>query len=130
VTEETGALMIAVRWWGSFGGDIIEKVIETPRYHACELETSMMLALGQRVQMDKAKKWIPKSPSKYMKFYFPARLPYVEPALGSICSWDKVAKLGLVGDPTRASKEKGERIIQEVVDRLADFLRELKSLKV
>lgn len=132
VTEETGAFLVHVRWPMEFGIDIIQKVTDTHMiYHACETETSVALAIGCKVQLDKVKKaWWPKSPSKYIKFTYPASSPLVEAAFGSIVAWEKVAKFGYVGDPTKASKEKGEEIVSKVVDRLSDFLRELKRIQV
>jgi len=43
---------------------------------------------------------------------------------------DKLSKTSAVGDPTKASKEKGEKIVSVIVDRLAEFLRELKTLEI
>ena len=66
------------------------------------------MATGARVQMEKAQKHIPESPSKFIKFNMFASNPQVEPDYGGILAWPKIAtKIGVVGDPTTATKEKG-----------------------
>jgi len=130
VSEETGAFVVAVDWWGGLGGDIIEKGTESHMlYHACEAETSIAWACGARVLMDKAERMMPVGPSKYIKFNLYAPYPTVHAAHGSILSIENISKTSAIGDPTKASKEKGERMVNAIVDRLADFLRELKAIE-
>jgi len=131
VSEKTGAFIAKVDWWGAFGGDVIEKTTETHHlYHACEGETSVAWACGARVLMNEAERSMPASPSKYIKFNAYAPSPIVRAAHGSILALEKLTRTSALGDPTLASKEKGERIVKAIVDRLADFLRELKAIKL
>ncbi|GAH93621.1 unnamed protein product, partial [marine sediment metagenome] len=41
--------------------------------------------------------------------------------------FDNNTKSGVIGDPTLATREKGERIVKELIERLADFLRLFKE---
>lgn len=73
-------------------------------FHAEEIETSLMLNLApELVEMTKAK---PSYPSKPMDFgirYMP---------------WSDFAPDGVIGDPTQATKEKGEKIFEYFVGRI------------
>jgi len=133
LTEETGALLVSIDWWGGFGRDIIKENIESDVvFHACEAETSVCWFCGIRVVEDKLKKSIPELSSKYIKLNFYASPPTVTVGIApnSKFSIDRLSETGVIGDPTKASKEKGKKIVEAIVDRLADFLRELKSIKV
>lgn len=121
---------VRIDWFLGFGGDIIRKVLETPFNHAGEMETSVYLALGGQVDMEKAKKVEPVSPSKYVSLEAYAPEPTVM-AVGKPMEWYKLSQgIGGVYDPTKASKEKGREIVDNIVDRLSDFLIELKTIQL
>jgi creatinine amidohydrolase len=130
IAEETGAFITVVRWW-ELGADIIEKETEAHTIiHADEAETSIAWACGARVLMDKAKKvGYGKSPFKYEKYDLPiSEMPKVH-IFSTASRFRKESKTGATGDPTKATREKGEKIVNATVDRLADFLKELKAFK-
>jgi len=78
--------------------------------HACEFETSLMLAVEpQLVKMDKAVREYPHRPDLYGKSTI---------ALGSM------SKSGVFGDPTVATKEKGELMLKEFVDKMTAYVIE------
>lgn len=69
--------------------------------HACEFETSLMLALKpELVDLGKAVKEYPPKPNLYGK---------------SAISLGDLSKSGVFGDPTLATKEKGEKMLEEFV---------------
>jgi len=39
----------------------------------------------------------------------------------------KIYKLGILGDATKATREKGEKLVNAVVSKLSEFIEELKS---
>lgn len=125
VKEETGAFIALVNWW-TLAGDVIQKVAESPLFHACESETSVALAIGQNVNMDKTVKEIPQTA---MPNFLKCDLFAKPPIVATPIDMKTLTKSGVVGDATRASAEKGKQIVDAVVNRLAEFLRELKSLK-
>jgi creatinine amidohydrolase len=104
--EESGGLAaIALAYPGL--EEIAKQVSETPRshpaiMHADELETSVMLALApEQVRMDRAVSEYPHYPVHFDNA--PVR-------------WDTVSASGVFGDATAATAEKGNQIIDHVVD--------------
>ena len=113
---------------GELAGDVISQVKETLCFHACETETSYAMALGQDVRMEKRTKKFPKSPiPKFIKFGIEMEVkpPFVITAVPAI---DQVSETGVIGDATKASMAKGKKMVDVSVERLSEFLRELKKL--
>jgi len=81
--------------------------------HAGFVETSIMLAISDKVKMKKAKKGlITKGMSKEEK----ERISKLSTEQGG---FPKVAKNGVWGDPTGATKKDGEKFLAEIVRNLA-----------
>ncbi|MEC5273649.1 creatininase family protein [Caldifermentibacillus hisashii] len=77
--------------------------------HACEFETSLLLFLHpEYVQMDKAVKESPERPLLYGK---------------SSISLGDLSKTGVFGDPTLANKEKGNKMINEFVQKMVKLVQ-------
>lgn len=93
--------------------EVEREIAETPRshptiMHADELETSIMLALTpERVDMGRARAEYPEYPADFD----------VAPIY-----WDEVCTSGVFGDPTAASAEKGERLVEHVVKSAAELI--------
>lgn len=128
--ETTGRRMPIVNWL-ELGSDVIAD-LETPTIHAEEAETSLAMALGQRVLMEKATcdafnrseavreaglPWT--SFGKYDAFH---RGPS---AIVPMDMLRDITASGVVGDATRAKVETGRRIVDAVVPRLVQMAREL-----
>ena len=76
--------------------------------HACEFETSLMLALKpELVDMSKAVKEYPEQPPLYGR---------------STISLGSLSKSGVFGDATLASKEKGEKLLQIFLDKMIELV--------
>jgi len=108
--------------------DFIEKFIETSYdAHAGEFETSTTLANREKlVVKERIKKSKIKLPeSKYTKIGLKEKGPKV--------SWGfrtkEISETGVIGDPTKASKKKGEAAWKLAIERLADLLTELDKMK-
>ncbi len=97
--------------------ELIEEIRETEVWgHACEIETSAALALfPELVRMDRAKPGRTEFPTRIAKM------------VGF--DWTKSNPLAVVGDPTKASREKGEKLVEAAVRRLREALQELLSLE-
>jgi creatinine amidohydrolase/Fe(II)-dependent formamide hydrolase-like protein len=101
----------------------IEKITETPNdVHAGEVETSTSLAVRPGlVRMDKASRFVPDFSSRYLNFTSKRGV-----------SWyaytEKISKNGVLGDPTRASAEKGEKIWQIMIAHLVALVEDLKNM--
>ncbi len=109
--------------------DYIEKEIETVYdAHSGEFETSTTLANREEhvVKERIAKPQIRFPPCKYTKMGLKERGPKV--------SWafriKEISSTGVVGDPTKASKEKGEEAWKLTIERLADLLKELDKMEL
>jgi creatinine amidohydrolase len=88
--------------------------------HACELETSMYLALRpDLVQMDKAVKEIPDWNENVWNDW-PAGGP-----LSFWPHWSAFTESGVMGDATVATAEKGERFLAAAHDEVARFIDEV-----
>ncbi|GGE30348.1 creatinine amidohydrolase [Pullulanibacillus camelliae] len=78
--------------------------------HACEFETSLMLAVNERlVDMEKAVKEYPKQPDLYGK---------------SSISLGTLSQSGVFGDATQATKEKGEKMFKQFTDKMSALVKE------
>jgi creatinine amidohydrolase/Fe(II)-dependent formamide hydrolase-like protein len=101
----------------------IDSMIETPNdVHAGEIETSTSLAIRPHlVQMDRAEKLVPKFSSRYLDFTSKRGI-----------SWyaftKKISDSGVMGDPTKASVEKGRKMWDVMIGNLVTFVEELKRL--
>ncbi len=139
---DTGALIGICRPWAEnylgMVADIIEgPPEETPGWHSGELETSQVLAVNEKwVRMERAIKseatktppFLPKSFLKkdgtpnvefegFQYFVFPME-------------HREFSDTGLIGNPLRASKEKGEKANRRWGEHLGRALKELEKVKV
>jgi creatinine amidohydrolase/Fe(II)-dependent formamide hydrolase-like protein len=103
----------------------IEALAETSNdVHAGEIETSTTLAVRPKlVHMDSARRSVPRFSSRYLDFS----------SKRSVEWYARTAKLsasGVMGDPTKASREKGERMWEVMVRNLKEFVEELKGMSL
>ena len=138
---ETGAMVAMFKPYGERYLGLIEDLMEnppeeTPGWHASEQETSIMLAYNPaNVHMDRAvdarahaPDWLPDEFDKsdgawdarfkgYEYFYFPM-------------DHDEFADHGVIGNPKRATAEKGDQIFQRFAEYLAEALEALRKVPV
>lgn len=101
----------------------IDSMIDTPNdVHAGEIETSTSLAVRpELVKMDKAESAVPKFSSRYLDFSSKRSV-----------SWyaytKKMSKTGVLGDPTKATAEKGRKMWDVMIGHLVAFVENLKQL--
>jgi creatinine amidohydrolase len=90
--------------------------------HACELETSIYLALEPAlVQMDKAVKEIPDWDSEHVW------LDWSDGPLQVWPHWSGLSHSGVVGDATVATADKGERLLSAAVNEIRAFIGEIAT---
>jgi creatinine amidohydrolase len=138
---ETGALLAMFKPYGERYLGLIEDLMEnppeeTPGWHASEQETSIMLAYEEaNVKMERAVEtraqappWMPAAFGKedgtpdarfkgYEYFYFPMEHNEFAPA-------------GVIGNPKRATAEKGEEIFERFSTYLAEAIAEIRTIPV
>ncbi|MBI3820386.1 MAG: creatininase family protein [Planctomycetes bacterium] len=138
---DTGALICMSKLYAERYIGLIKNVMEnppeeTPGWHSSELETSQMLAHNEKlVRMDRAKKelthgpkWLPPAFKKadgtpdvqfegFEYFVFPME-------------HRDFSDTGTIGNPLRATKDKGEQTYELYSNHLATALKEIEKIKV
>jgi len=103
----------------------IYQLVETPNdVHAGEVETSTALATRPHlVKMDQRQSSIPEFSSRYLNFTSKRGILWY-------AYTKKISKSGVMGDPTKASAEKGKKIWQIMVAHLVAFVEDLKRMSL
>ncbi|RLG78342.1 MAG: hypothetical protein DRO14_00845 [Thermoprotei archaeon] len=126
--EHAGKGKVAVITIWEFIGDIINTLFETPFFHADEAETSVALALGISLIREPVRssdifrvyneKWhsldLTRRPKAYV--FRPESRTMHGP--------------GAYGRPDKSSKEKGDVLVRELINRLVDFVNDFIEDKV
>ena len=138
---DTGAFVACYRADSEDKPELVREIIEappeeTPGWHGSEIETSACLLYDEelvrldRVQQDRAHppRWLPEGFRKVNGNAY-VELDGYE---GAVIPMDhhEYSDSGLIGNPFRGSKEKGELIAEKVSDELAKFLSKLKLMEV
>jgi len=127
VNEKNDVLCAATSYWDLIDRKVIQEVRESEipggMSHACEFETSIQLYLDPaHVDMSRAVRELGFHKTEYT-FHDLLERPPVELKT----AFSKVTRSGVIGDPTLASREKGEKLIQSAIQRLAEFLHLFKT---
>lgn len=107
------------------GQRVIEEVRESElggMGHACELETSIYLALDpDAVLMDRAvdENSYPEGPNAWMD--------WSDGPLKIMPWWNAISRTGVHGDATKATAEKGSVLLDAAVTECVEFVRELRG---
>jgi creatinine amidohydrolase len=116
LTPKLGVPIVQLTYWYA-AASAIAKILETQGglMHACEAETSMMLAVRpELVAMDRTA--LAKANST----------PEIGDVVGGgVYRWRSIgarSSSGVIGNPAAASAEKGERLFEAITDALADKL--------
>ena len=100
-------------------------MVETPNdVHAGEFETSTALAIRPNlVKLNLAEKSVPEFSNRYLNFTSKRGI-----------SWyaytKKISENGTMGDPTKASDEKGRKMWQIMIAHLVTFIEDLKDMSL
>ncbi|WP_276352139.1 creatininase family protein [Cohnella caldifontis] len=114
-------------WFTSFWNDILAESQESGAYgvfHACELETSLMLAIRpELVDMAKAEDEYP-DPHLTDNRHVSIKGPIIP-------GWktSDVSNKGVIGAPTKANPDKGARFLDYAVAKLGDMLTEVLNVR-
>jgi creatinine amidohydrolase len=130
ITNHTEAICAMAPWWTLIPRELLRELRESEypggMAHGCELETSVLLYLrGDLVQMDKAEKDMPVQKSEF--FYWDLERP--SPVFFQEF-FSRYSRTGTLGDPTKASTEKGRRFVEAVVGNMVRVIRELRERKI
>ena len=123
---ELGITCAAMSYWNLVAKEVRELRDSEPGgiFHACEMETSLYLHLdSSKVQMKKAVKDMDYPITEFFG------LDFAKPVVASYTPmFSTFSKTGVVGDPTVATKEKGQKWLDSVATRLVEFVREFKAM--
>ena len=125
IREETGKIVYSLMVFPGeigFGSESVKVLEQEGGGHACEMETSVALYLGQRVLTDKAERWKP--PKAWTEF----DTKYRE-KVTTARDFHERTEIGSLGDPTIATEEKGRQMVEAVVEEISAFIEDLKSKK-
>jgi len=126
---ETGALVAAVNYWNAPGvRDVANSLRESDAIggmnHACEFETSIYLALRpELVDMSKAVRELSHEPTKN----YWTDLVGGDGPLVMMEHWSAISKSGVMGDPTKASAEKGAKLLDAAATGLVELIDEIHA---
>lgn len=101
----------------------INRITETPNdVHAGEVETSTSMHLRpELVRIDKAVKYVPDFSVRYLNFSAEQGVEWYARTM-------KLSPSGVLGDPTCASREKGEIMWNLMIQHLVEFVENIKGL--
>src|ERR1700694_4985448 len=126
---ETGALAAAINYWNAPGvHEVAESLRESDKIggmnHACEFETSIYLALRpDLVDMSKAVHELSYEPTKN----YWTDLVAGDGPLMMMEHWSALSQSGVMGDPTKATAEKGERLLAAAARGIVELIDELRT---
>jgi len=122
IKDELELTAVLVNPW-ELAGDEIKEIIESKIWgHACEFETSVaFVEIPEKVRQNKIKKPRIITPNvKHFAFWEKEHVVY---------PWDtdEFTDTGSIGDPTRASNEKGEKIFNAMYIKTLKFVKKFIS---
>jgi creatinine amidohydrolase len=126
---ETGALAAAVNYWNAPGvHEVAESLRESDKVggmnHACEFETSIYLALRpDLVDMSKAVRELNHQPTAN----YWTDLVGGDGPLMMMEHWSALSRSGVMGDPTKATAEKGQKLLAAAAKGLIELIEELRE---
>ena len=126
---ETGALAAGVNYWAAPGvREAAESLRESEKIggmnHACEFETSLYLAIApELVDMPKAVHELSHRPTKN---YWTDLIGGDGP-LTMMEPWSALTESGVMGDPTKASAEKGRTLLDAVANGVIELIDEMRA---
>lgn len=99
--------------------DLIEEIAETKIYgHACEIETSYMMYLFPELcKLERVEKEAELGIEKIVE------------KIDAMTDWIGYALEGYVGDPRKATVEKGRKLYEKWVEGLVNIIEEIKKIK-
>jgi creatinine amidohydrolase len=128
--ETTGRRVFLLQWW-ELAADVVG-AIEGPVIHAEEAETSLAMALGQRVMMEHASRDAYDRGAAVREAGFAwttlGKYALTHRGPGVVVPMDMlgdISESGVVGDATRAKLETGQAIVEAVVPRIVQVVRDM-----
>jgi creatinine amidohydrolase len=107
-------------------GDVIETKT-SPWGHGSEGPTSLVLALApDLVDMERARPDVPKCLNGSFQTMSSNSVRFEESHINFYQHFHEITETGIIGDPTGATREKGEEVVRRLVDYLSRVVEALK----
>lgn len=126
--ENNAPWVACASYWRVAGPELAaQKFMESPSLtHACEFETSLMLALRTDwVKMNQARG---RRVERHSKFYDP--LGYTPSRVAFSETFAQMTDLGAMGSPEKATAEKGKKLFDLISPSIVKFLTEFSTWKL
>jgi creatinine amidohydrolase len=129
---ESGTLAAGINYWSAPGvREVAETIRESEKIggmnHACEFETSLYLAIApELVDMSKAVHELSHRPTKN---YWTDLIGGDGP-LTMMEPWSALSESGVMGDPTKASADKGRKLLDAAANGIVELIDELRARKI
>ena len=130
--ELTRRRVFLLQWW-ELAADVAGK-IEGPAIHAEEAETSLAMALGQRLMMEHASRDAYDRGATVREAGLPwtslGKYGLTHRGSGVVVPMDMLGEItesGVVGDATRAKLETGQAIVDAMIPRMVQVLRDMSA---
>lgn len=130
--ETTGRRVFLLQWW-ELAADVVSS-IEGPVIHAEEAETSLAMALGQRVLMEHAARDAYDRGGAVRDAGFPwtslGKYGLTHRGPGVVVPMDMlgdISESGVIGDATKAKPETGQAIVEAVIPRVVQVVRDMSA---
>ncbi len=131
--EETGTLFAVIHVWGLLG-QVSPELRTAPGAtggHGADPVTSVILHLKPELSdMTKAELVPLKDPLKGMTSVNHSTQKFKGINLNIPLFGEEVSEIGVYGDPTKASAERGEKLFNNLLDYLEEFVRNFESLEL
>jgi creatinine amidohydrolase len=130
---ETGALCAVIHLWGLLG-QLSPEIRTAPGErggHGGDPVTSVMLYIKpELVDMTKAT-WIPlKTPLEGMNSISHSTHKFKNINISIPLFGEEVSEIGVYANPTKASKERGEKLFNTMIDYLVEFVKNFEMMKL
>lgn len=130
ITNHTEAICAMVCWWSLIPTELFTELRQSAHpggmAHGCELETSLLLYLrGDLVNLREARPDFPPQQSEF--FYWDLQSP--SPVFFQEF-FSRYSQTGTLGDPTKATSEKGRRFLEAAVETLVRLISDLRAREI
>ncbi len=109
----------------------VEGLVEKKFAHGGEMMTSVMLAIRpDLVHMERAVKEFERPLKEGLKQEGSFKVLFKNRHINFYCLSKELTNSGVMGDPTYATREKGEIIVKAWLDLICDFIKEFKEVSI
>jgi creatinine amidohydrolase len=119
--DMSSAKVYHIDWW-AMAADTIREVATPPVFHACDMETSVAWHVGQRVVEEKL---VDEPGRPIVEGFIEPNMASTAPRVSTSYSMKDLSDSGVVGYATKATKEKGGKVVAKVIETIEAFVRKI-----